>query len=157
MKRKFIAISMASVMACGLMASCDGGVEYEPEENANLSYLYVDTYAGGFGSEFLNVAAKAFETANAGKSYAENKKGVKIEVSESVTNNSKQFKAGVGSAVSDVHVVEGLYYTDLLGANSILDVTDVVTATLSDGKTIESKLNTQQKEVLKYYNLEALS
>ena len=150
MKRKIIAMSMASILACGFMAGCNVGVEYEPEEDATISYLYVDTRDGGFGSEFFNVAAKAFEKANAEKSYAENKKGVKIEVSETSVNSASNFKAGAASAVSDVHVVEGLYYTDLLAANSILDITDIVTATLSDGKTIESKLNTEQKRVLKY-------
>ena len=152
MKTKFIAISMASVLACGLMAGCNGGVEYEPEEDAKLSYLYVDTAPGGFGSEYLSVVAKAFETANAGKSYAENKMGVKIEVGESATNKDVNFKTGVGSSPSDVHVVEGLYYTDLLKDNSILKLTDIVTDTLSDGKTIEDKLNTEQKRVLKYNN-----
>lgn len=150
MKRKLIAISMASLLTCGVIAGCNGGVQYEPEEDATKSYLYVDSYTGGFGSEFLSVAAKAFEAANAEKPYAENKKGVKIEVSESTTNNSTQFKTGVKSSPSDVHVVEGLYYTDLLQDNSILELTDVVTGTLSDGKTIESKLNTEQKKVLNY-------
>ena len=142
---------MASVLACGLLAGCNGGVEYEPEENATLSYLYVDTAPGGFGSEYLSVVAKAFESANADKSYAEGKMGVKIEVGESATNNDEKFKLGVGSSPSDVHVVEGLYYTDLLSDNSILELTDIVTKdTLADGKTIESKLNTEQQKVLKY-------
>ena len=110
----------------------------------------VDTSDGGFGSEYLSTAAKAFEKEYAEKSYAENKKGVKIEVSTSAVNNANTFKAGVKSASSDVHVVEGLYYTDLMGTDSILDITDIVTATLKDGKTIESKLNTEQKRVLKY-------
>lgn len=152
MKRRFIAISLASVVACSLMAGCNGGVVYEPEEDESKSYLYVDTYAGGFGSEFLNTAAKAFEAANAGKSYAENKKGVKIDVMESANNNGSMFKNNVKNATSDVHVIEGLYYTDLLGSEAILDITDVVTATLSDGKTIENKLNTEQQQVLKYNN-----
>lgn len=151
MKRKIIAVSMASILACGLMAGCEGvGVEYEPEEDATISYLYVDTRDGGFGTEFLSVAAKAFEKANAEKSYADGKKGVKIEVSDTSVNSAADFKAGAASAVSDVHVVEGLYYTDLLATESVLDITDIVTDTLSDGKTIESKLNTEQKRVLKY-------
>ena len=91
MKRKFIAISMASVLACSLMAGC-GGVEYAPEEDANISYLYVDTSDGGFGSEYLSAAAKAFEKEYAEKSYAENKKGVKIEVSTSAVNNANTLR-----------------------------------------------------------------
>ena len=58
----------------------------------------------------------------------------------------------MANASSDVHVVEGLYYTDLLRDKSVLDLTDVVTGTLSDGKTIESKFNTEQKKMLKYEN-----
>ena len=151
MKRKFIAVAMASILTCGFMAGCGGlGVEYEPEEDETISYLYVDTRDGGFGTEFLSAAAKAFEKANAEKSYAENKKGVKIEVSSTSVNSAANFKAGAATAVSEVHVVEGLYYTDLLAESSVLDITDIVTAPLSDGKTIESKLNTEQKRVLKY-------
>ena len=151
MKRRVMAISMASLLTVGLMTGC-GGVQYEPEEDATKSYLYVDTRAAGFGSEFLSVAAKAFEEANAGKSYAENKEGVVIDVSESALNGADAFKTGVASAPSDVHVVEGLYYTDLLKDNTLLEITDIVTDTLSDGKTIESKLNTEQQRVLKYNN-----
>ena len=150
MKRKVIAISMASMLMCSLATSCGGGVQYEPEEDATKSYLYVDSYSGGFGSEFFSVAARAFEKANANKPYADGKMGVKIEVGEATMNNSTNFKNGVANASSDVHVVEGLYYTDLLKDKTIMDVTDIVTANLSDGKTIESKLNTEQKNVLKY-------
>ena len=67
MKRKLIAISMASVLTCGLIVGC--GVEYEPPEDPTKSYLYVDTADGGFGSEYLNVVARAFEAAYAEKSY----------------------------------------------------------------------------------------
>ena len=149
MKRKIIAISMASMLACGLATGC-GGIEYEPEEDATKSYLYVDSFSGGFGSEFFNVVARAFEKEYENKSYVEGKTGVRIEVGESTTNNSAQFKNGVANASSDVHVVEGLYYTDYLKDQTILDLTEIVTATLSDGDTIENKLNTEQKRVLNY-------
>lgn len=149
MKRKIIAISMASLLIGGMLTGC-GVTSNKRNEDPTKSYLYVDTFAGGFGSEFLNVVARAFETANADKPYAENKVGVKIDVRESTTNNDTRFKSGVKSSPSDVHVVEGLYYTDLLKDKTILDLTDIVTATLSDNKTIEQKLNTEQKKVLKY-------
>ena len=150
MKRKIIAISMATLMAGSMMAGCNGGVQYEPEEDSTKSYLYVESYGGGYGSKFFEVVANEFETMNAGKSYADGKQGVKIDVNESVNNAHDKFGSYAPSALADVHVVSQLVYTDFLGDNIMLDITDVVTSELTDGKTIESKLNAEQKQVLKY-------
>ncbi len=159
MKTKIIAVSMATLMACGTLAGCDM-IEYKPAEDATKTYLYIDTPVGGFGTGYLEKVAQEFMAANSKKSYAEGKEGVVIEVSASSSNNADGFKDSVKNAPSDIHVVEGLYYTDLLnetGSSLVMELTDVVRATLSDNKTIESKLNTEQKDVLqdngKYYAL----
>ena len=150
MKRKIIAISMATLMLGSMMAGCNGGIVYEPEEDSTKSYLYVESYGGGYGSKFFEVVANEFEAMNAEKSYAEGKQGVKIDVNESINNSYLSFGGYAPTALADVHVVSGLIYTDFLDDNILLDVTDVVTDELADGKTIEDKLNTEQKQVLKY-------
>lgn len=160
MKRKLIAVSMATLMACGTLSGC-GLVEFQPDEDATKTYLYIDTPPGGFGAAYLEKAAQAFMDANPKASYADGKEGVVIEVDVSSSNTAKDFPSYVKNPSAEIHVVEGLYYTQLLNApgssNVIIDLTDVVKAELADGKTIEDKLNTEQKQVLqsegKYFTI----
>ena len=159
MKRKFVALSMATLVGCSTLAGC-GLVQFKPKEDATKTYLYIDTPTGGFGTGYLEKAAQAFMDMYPTKSYAEGKEGFVIEVDTSSSNNADTFPSYVKNPSADIHVVEGLYYTDLLdatGSSLIIDLTDIVKAELADGKTIESKLNTEQKQVLqkngKYYAL----
>ena len=60
MKKRFLSLVM-----CGLItASCVTGCQLPGfKEKSNISYLYVDTYSGGFGEEYLNAMEIAFEQA----------------------------------------------------------------------------------------------
>ncbi len=155
MKKRFLTILLVGVLAFSSLTAC---IDDGNDEKSNISYLYVDTYSGGFGQEFLEAVEEKFEEAYVETSFAPDKKGVDIVVSSSGNNQGGMFKDAIKSSNHDIHVLEGLNYYDYLEDGSILDITNWVQAPLTDSKTIESKLFDDQKAALtaaggKYYSL----
>jgi hypothetical protein len=108
--KKFLAIFLVGLLALSTFSACvipDG-----EEEKSNISYLYVDTYSGGFGEEFLNAVEIAFEEAYKNESFADGKLGVDIVVSSSGNNQGDFFRDSIKSSNHDIHVLEGLNYYD---------------------------------------------
>ncbi len=150
MKRKFIGGGLALVVALGCMSGC--GVEVAPTEKDNISYLYVSTPSGGFGDEFLNVVAEKFEEKYAETQFADGKTGVDVVVDRSSSNSGGVLLNTIATSSTNVFVVEGMYTTNYVAKNYLYDLSDVVAATLDDGKTIESKMFDDQKTALKAFN-----
>lgn len=158
-KRAFLAGAMALTMAASALTFTGCG-ESGSKADATKTHLTVMNYDGGIGSEWVKNAAKRFEEKYADVSFEEGKKGVVIDI----TNDKLDGKNGVTSTNYAVWFSEGNNFNSFIASNQIVDISDIVTADLSEttgGKetgTIEEKLTADQKEALtaidgKYYAL----
>lgn len=157
--RKFLSLSLSVLLALGsfsTFAACKkkGGNTVDSKK----TIIDVQTYNGGVGKEWLEDVARAFETKYAEKSFEENKVGVKVKV-DYCGDASNMPSAPI---TADVYFTELFDYYQMINANKVADISDVVTGSLlaefGENKTIESKLSTQfqdyfKKKDGKYYAL----
>ena len=157
MKKSFIALMMAVVTAlsCLPLAGCGNGNNAVDNTKTHLSVL---AYDGGIGSQWLKNAAKRFEEKYANVSFEEGKTGVVIDI----TNDKLDGKNGVTTTPYAVWFTESVNFNELIATGQIVDISDIVTGSLSDASngaetgTIEDKLSPEYKEALtavdgKYY------
>ncbi|MBR0189934.1 MAG: extracellular solute-binding protein [Clostridia bacterium] len=134
-----------------LNAACGGRV-VEHEKDPTISYLYVDTYEGGVGKEWLEILAREFEERNKDAHYAEGKTGVRVEVDGNKQNLGSELRSTIKSSSINISFVEKMYYPQYVAGNLLLDLTDVVDDELSDGSgTIASKIYSETDAYLKAY------
>ncbi len=136
-----------SFAGCGRGDDGDENKEYD----AGASQLQISNFDGGFGSEWLNVAAKKFEALHAETPFEEGKKGVQIWVNPVKTTASGVLTTMATDGI-DMYFTEQLYYYDAVSSGKFLDITDVVTENLNEkygeDKSIESKMTAEQ---ISYY------
>ncbi len=153
--KSIIALVLAIVTLMSLLAGCAAGGSKADPTKTHLSVL---SYDGGIGSEWLKLAAKRFEEKYANVSFEEGKTGVVIDI----TSDKLDGKNGVTTTPYAVWFAEGVNYNDLIATNQIVDITDIVTGSLSDASngaetgTIEEKMSPEFLEALtaidgKYY------
>lgn len=156
-RRSIIALVLAIVMIMSLLAGCGSG---NGKVDSTKTHLSVLSYDGGIGSQWLKNAAKRFEEKYANVSLEEGKMGVVIDI----TNDKLDGKNGVTTTPYAVWFSEGVNYNDLIATGQIVDISDIVTGSLSDisdgadSGTIADKLSPEYKEALtaidgKYYCL----
>ncbi len=118
-------------------------------QDSKKTIINVQTYNGGVGKEWLEDLARAFEAKFSTKSFEEGKEGVKVNVDYcgDASNMPSQ------PLTADVYFTELFDYYQMIAANKVADITDVVTGSLqenfNENKTIESKLSTQFQDYLK--------
>lgn len=161
-KKSFISATLAMVMALSAISftGCGGQGGDTAETDSKATHLSVMNYDGGVGSKWLENAKAKFEEKYADVSFEEGKTGVVIDI-----NNEKNDAAnGVTTTSYAVWFTEGVKYNDLISSGQVMDISDIVTESLSeisggsDSSTIEAKLTEEQKEALtaidgKYYVL----
>ncbi len=152
MNRKSIfALIMAMVMIVTLLAGCGKGGN---EVDSSKTHLSVLCYDGGIGSEWAKNAAKRFEAKYANVSFEEGKMGVVVDI----TNDKLDGKNGVTTTPYAIWFTESVNFNELIATNQIVDISDIVTGSLSeisDGAetgSIEDKLAPEFKESLTAVN-----
>ena len=161
MKKAFLAMVMTLFIAAPafLAAGCNRGNIVEKVDHARTQ-LYCVSYNGGFGSDWLDLAKARFEKENAevcfepGVTYkGVEKKGVQIMVSRDKTNGGEKQLSLAGVSKSEVYFCEQIYLSHWLGAEVLMDITDIVEENLKEkygeDASIESKFTEQQKQSLK--------
>ena len=150
-KKSIFALMMAVIMTLSLLAGCGSGGGKVDSTKTHLSVL---CYDGGIGSEWMKNAAKRFEEKYANVSFEEGKTGVVIDI----TNDKLDGKNGVTTTPYAIWFTESVNFNELIATNQIVDITDVVTGSLSevsDGAetgSIEDKLAPEFKEALTALN-----
>ena len=156
---KFGSILVAGIMASGIalgMTACNkGGVKIDKTK----TQLYVFSYNGGVGNEWLDHTIESFEAKYADKSFEEGKTGVQVIP-------DKQKDAGTSMVDSfknkniDVVFNETVRYNEWVKKGNLKDITDIVTGEneLDGNKKIVDKLADDKKAALtardgKYYAL----
>lgn len=156
-KKSIFALVMAVVMMLTLFAGC--GSE-ESAVDSTKTHLSVLCYDGGIGADWAKNAAKRFEEKYANVSFEEGKMGVVIDI----TSDKLDGKNGVTTTPYAIWFTESVNFNELIATDQIVDITDIVTGSLSeisggtDTASIESKLAPEYKSSLtavngKYYCL----
>lgn len=159
MKKKVLFLALASVMCFTAVASACGGGGGKEQGDPTKANLYIATWDGGVGDQWLKNAAAEFEAKYATAThFQEGRTGVKIHVDASRRYDGTTLADGVLN--KDIYFVEGVNYYRLINSGQVTDLTDVMTTPLTeygDSKTIESKLDVNYKAFLsaggKYYGI----
>ena len=138
-------VKVSSVLLCATMLSsmfvgC-GFSDGEKIDNSKTQ-LNVSNYDGGFGDEWLYKAKYAFEEFYKDEVFEEGKKGVQVHITPSELNGPALLDS-IKGASEQIFVAQSVYYYDYLTSGVMLDISDVLTDSLSEfgeNKTIASKL-----------------
>ena len=159
-RRKIMALALASLMSVGVLSSCGKGpgglggkVEKESVADKNKTTLYVATFNGGVGYEWLDEAAKRFESLYADVSFESGKKGVTIDLAYDKDNYGGTTLADK-TLTKDVYFTEGVEYYKYVNDGKVADITDVVTQPIqsSISKFEESgKIADKLDEIMRSY------
>lgn len=147
MRKKFLKIASAALTAVlGLsLAACGGGGDdsKKPESvDSSKKQLYVYTYDGGYGHEWLNRVKTEYEKIHGDVQ-------IVIDPKKPTSNNiNKNF---IKNGKNQVFFAEGQTYYSLLAENAIGDLTEAITSVNPyDNKKIIDKFTDAQKA---YYNV----
>ena len=176
--KKFISMLLAMVLVLSTMftmVACNGndgndgtgdggsGDEYVPdksdrEPDLTKTQLIVSNYNGGYGEDWLYVLRDRFEAAYANTSFEEGKMGVELVIhSDKNGYSSTDLYNKMSITTDEIFFSEYIYYMDYVSAGYVLDITDIVTAVNTDGKTIQSKIDADYNRFIetdgKYYAL----
>lgn len=151
--RKVVALVLvaAQIAAVTALSGCrkeDGGIVINKEQ----TQLYVSSYTGGYGAQWLEKANKRFQDAFADKKFEAEKTGVQIVPIQGKENGTELFSKIKGNK-ADVFLTEGVYMKDFVDAGYVEEITDIVTEKMTEygeSKSIEDKLTKEQKE---YYGM----
>ena len=135
---KFLAILMAMGLSMSTFAACGGGGGDESSEDpyanvqidATKTQLNVYNYNGGFGKEWLYDVIERFEEKYKDYQGANGKVGVQIIPESTSKTLGTDFLKNPGH--NDVFFTEDVFYYDWVNENKMLDLTDALTAPLSE-------------------------
>lgn len=153
--------SLTSLAAVGCGETGEQGGSWNEPVNEGATQLSISNFDGGFGTEWLYVAAKRFEKKYATTSFETGKTGVQIRIDPMKTVASGII-GEMQDSTTEIYFNEQVYYRDAVSEGKFLDITDIVTENLSadhgEDATIESKLTAEQiafykTEDGKYYGL----
>lgn len=124
------------------LCACPKGPTDNPviEINPDMTQLYVFSYAGGVGNDWLDSAIAAFEAKYADVSFEEGKKGVQV-IPDKQKVTAVTMIDSFKNSTYDVIFNENLRYNQWSANGNFLDITDLVNEMGEDGKTIYSKLS----------------
>ena len=151
-RRSILALVLTIVTVVSLFAGCGGGSGSKVD--STKTHLSVLCYDGGIGSDWAKNAAKRFEEKYANVSFEEGKMGVVIDI----TNDKLDGKNGVTTTPYAIWFTESVNFNELIATNQIVDISDIVTGSLSDVSngaetgSIEDKLAPEYKEALTAVN-----
>ncbi len=163
MKDKFkkILAAMLALVMCFSLGACGGTdddvdpdnnnptIDEDEEINTEKTQLYVFNFAGGYGSDWLASVKQKYEEMHKDDVYEEGKKGIQIYVNNAKTQ-ANQIEDSILDNRDEIYFTEYAYYYSMKAKGLLCDITDAVTADLSDygdepGSTIEKKLSAEQK------------
>lgn len=158
MKKTLTLVLLAALVAVYLcvFVACKPSDGYQ--EDATKTNIRVATYEGGLGKQWLEAAAKEFESKYADHSFEEGKKGVAVHVEfcQSAAMLVNQ------SLKSNIYLTELFDYYTWVNDGKVADISSAVTGSLKDefdeDGTIKGKLDQQFVDFLtakdgKYYAL----
>lgn len=135
-----------------LMAGVTGCSDPAQKINEKQTQLYVYSYNGGVGNDWLNDTIASFEELYKDTSFEEGKVGVQVIADKAQKVNGRAMVNTIASSPYDVIFNEYINYNEWVSKGLLLDISDIVAETGSDGKTIESKLSAERRATLTMHN-----
>lgn len=150
---KKVLASILAVLTCISSSALCGCFDHSPgtseDNDPTKAHLYVNTYSGGFGSQWLEAAASRFESQYAEHSFIEGTSGVKVHINAHKSAGSAILEA-MDVQTDDVFFNEQGFYYSAATSGKLLDISDIVKENLSEkygeDKTILSKYTSTQRE-----------
>ena len=149
--KKPLILALAAVLAFGSVATgCgvetpNGHPALNEKIDPNRTQIYAFCYDGGFGTDWIIDLKYAFEDLYKNKSFEEGKQGVQVVIDpkkdlmdiEEIPRNK-----------NELFFTQNAYYYDLLRADVLADISDVVTDSLTqygDNSSVYAKMTEEQK------------
>lgn len=156
MRKRLSTLLLICIMAvsAALYSGCSAGPANTEQIDTTRTQLFVYTYDGGYGSEWLYAAKQRFEELHKDNVLEEGKKGVQVYVTAQKVGVSQL----LNQVLDDRHEIYFSEYADYYSYYSLGilgDITEAVTETLNEyGETrsIKDKLTTEQQE---FYSITA--
>lgn len=121
---KLTALILSLVSTFGSAVAFGGCGRGEGEAiDKNRTQLYVSTYAGGYGADWLYSLKERFETAFEKKSYETGKTGVQIIVDDGEASGTS---IALSANSNEVIFTESVPYYNWVKSKSLVDISDVV-------------------------------
>ena len=163
-KTKILAVMSAMLIVANAFTAC-GGLRDAFEDDQDIDetkvQIYVGTYDGGYGQEYIKAWAKEFEELYKDEKFTlpngEIRTGVEIVPGVS-SDYGAQITTTIANSNDEIIFGEAFDYYTLARSGSVLPITDMVEATSDfDNKTIESKMTADQQAFYRvdgeYYGL----
>lgn len=147
--KKLLSLALVGAMAlttaaCGGNKNNSGGGNGGGNTTGKETVLEVAVHNGGVGKDWLKAAGDRFSELMKEHSYADGKKGVRINI----TPANGLGKASMASEAYNVYFIERLDTFNLIQNNLLLDLSEVY-ATEENGKTIENRIYSEMLPSLK--------
>ncbi len=144
---------VSAMMFMGMSAiGCGGGSNGEEKIDKSRTQLYVFSYTGGYGSDWIKQVKKRYEELHKNDVYEEGKKGVQIYI-RAQKEETMSNRQNIPQNRDEVFFTEFTYYYTMKNEGYLADITSAVTDDLSVyndgdpvGQNIESKMTEQQKD-----------
>ncbi len=158
--KKLITHILAFSMLAGVALSAASCVKTIRKIDKDKTQLYIANYNGGTSYGWLEDSIARFEEKYKDYEFEPGKKGAQIFLDSNKSYSGAALATSVPANDDyEIYFSSAVPYEDLVSANALLDITDLVTKTVNeqDGKTIESKISQPYKDALlvdgKYYGI----
>lgn len=159
MKKTSLALAalLTSMAVCGAAAGCSPRKEQE-QINTDKTQLYVGTFDGGFGDDWLYGVKARFEEKYKDVSFEEGKKGVQVYITAEANYRADKYIDLFATSREEIMFTESFDYDEYKKRGLVLDISEAVTKPLNydfitketaEGEetvTLESKLNEDYKK-----------
>lgn len=140
---KIAALVLVGAMLVSVVG-CQAKVSEKVE--SDKTQLYVGTYAGGIGDEWLKDAITRFEEKYADTSFEKGKKGVQVIISENnkTTMGGPELLNTIDDTKTEVFFTESVFYYEWVREGKLYDLTDTMTTKLEEygeDKSIVDKMD----------------
>lgn len=125
--KKTIGLTLLMSMLLGSVGCGAAGPGPQESIDKTKTQLRIYNFDGGVGTDWLYEIEAAFEAKYAEVSFEKDKKGVQVLVVPGKDN-----PASITASKYDILFTEGVYYNDLIASDELLDISDIVTGSLSE-------------------------
>ncbi len=158
--KRILSLVMMSALIIGMcagFAGCAKPADGTIQINSDKTQMYVFSYNGGVGNDWLDATIAAFEAKYANTSFEEGKMGVQV-IPDKQKITAVSMVDSFPNSTYDVIFNQNMRYNEWAAKGNLLDISELVKETGDDGKTIESKLSENKVVALtardgKYYAL----
>ena len=128
-------------------SACGGTPSETGKVDNTKTTLWVNNYDGGYGDAWLSDTIARFETAYADYQGVDGKVGVQVKINP-IEQKGTELIGTLSGSTDDIYFSENMNYNELVSMKGALDISDIVKATGSDNKTIQSKLTQDYEDYL---------